>query len=90
MFFPILFQILRLFSESTQKIGVLKVDLADAKKFLGSRNKQLNQLSYRSVTLRHIIALLDQIEDISKVGNFKFLRFIYINSPCALVLRFLE
>lgn len=62
-------QILRLFSESTQKIGVLKVDLADAKKFLGSRNKQLNQLSYRSVTLRHIIALLDQIEDISKVPN---------------------
>lgn len=63
------FQILRLFSESTQKIGVLKVDLADAKKFIGSRNKQLNQLSYRSVTLRHIISLLDQIEDISKVGK---------------------
>ncbi|WOH02455.1 hypothetical protein DCAR_0521844 [Daucus carota subsp. sativus] len=62
-------QILRLFSESTQKIGVLKVDLADAKKFIGSRNKQLNQLSYRSVTLRHIISLLDQIEDISKVPN---------------------
>lgn len=62
-------QILRLFSESTEKIGVLKVDLADAKKFVGSRNKQLNQLSYRSVTLRHIIALLDQIEDISKVPN---------------------
>ncbi|KAK6228276.1 hypothetical protein SCA6_000616 [Theobroma cacao] len=60
-------QILRLFSESTESIGVLKVDLAEAKKRLGARNKQLHQLWYRSVTLRHIISLLDQIEGIAKV-----------------------
>ncbi|PHT31352.1 Exocyst complex component SEC8 [Capsicum baccatum] len=59
--------ILRLFSESTQSIGVLKSDLAEAKKLLGARNKQLHQLWYRSVTLRHIISLLDQIEGIAKV-----------------------
>ncbi|KZV16230.1 putative exocyst complex component 4-like [Dorcoceras hygrometricum] len=60
-------QILRLFSESAQSIGALKVDLAEAKQLLGARNKQLHQLWYRSVTLRHIISLLDQIEGISKV-----------------------
>lgn len=60
-------QILRLFSESAASISVLKVDLADAKKLLGARNKQLHQLWYRSVTLRHIIALLDQVEGIAKV-----------------------
>ncbi|KAK0592967.1 hypothetical protein LWI29_028348 [Acer saccharum] len=60
-------QILRLFSESTESVKVLKVDLADAKKRLGTRNKQLHQLWYRSVTLRHIISLLDQIEGIAKV-----------------------
>ncbi|KAM3017113.1 hypothetical protein FF2_001035 [Malus domestica] len=60
-------QILRLFSESTESVGVLKVDLAEAKKHLSARSKQLHQLWYRSVTLRHIISLLDQIEGISKV-----------------------
>ncbi|XP_009368920.2 exocyst complex component SEC8 [Pyrus x bretschneideri] len=60
-------QILRLFSESTESVGVLKVDLAEAKKRLSARSKQLHQLWYRSVTLRHIISLLDQIEGISKV-----------------------
>ncbi|XP_027367422.1 exocyst complex component SEC8 isoform X2 [Abrus precatorius] len=60
-------QILRLFSESTESISVLKVDLAEAKRRLSARNKQLHQLWYRSVTLRHIISLLDQIEDIAKV-----------------------
>ncbi|MBA0872091.1 hypothetical protein Goshw_006548, partial [Gossypium schwendimanii] len=59
--------ILRLFSESSESIGVLKVDLSEAKKCLGVRNKQLHQLWYRSVTLRHIISLLDQIEGIAKV-----------------------
>lgn len=66
------FQILRLFSESTENIGVLKVDLAEAKRRLSSRNKQLHQLWYRSVTLRHIISLLDQIEGISKVCPILF------------------
>ncbi|XAR52331.1 hypothetical protein NMG60_11020331 [Bertholletia excelsa] len=60
-------QILRLFSESAGSISSLKVDLAEAKKFLGARNKQLHQLWYRSVTLRHIISLLDQIEGIAKI-----------------------
>lgn len=63
-------QILRLFSESAQSIGELKVDLAQAKKLLGAHNKQLHQLWYRSVTLRHIISLLDQIEGIAKVSLF--------------------
>ncbi|KAK4279638.1 hypothetical protein QN277_011384 [Acacia crassicarpa] len=60
-------QILRLFSESTESIAVLKHDLVEAKKRLSARNKQLHQLWYRSVTLRHIISLLDQIEGIAKV-----------------------
>ncbi|CAL9185668.1 unnamed protein product, partial [Musa hybrid cultivar] len=60
-------QILRLFSESAESISVLKVDMANAKKLLGSRNKQLHQLWYRSLTLRHVLALLDQIESVSKV-----------------------
>ncbi|XP_042031641.1 exocyst complex component SEC8-like isoform X1 [Salvia splendens] len=60
-------QILRLFSESAQSLGELKVDLAQAKKLLGAHNKQLHQLWYRSVTLRHIISLLDQVEGIAKV-----------------------
>ncbi|KAK1263415.1 putative exocyst complex component 4 [Acorus gramineus] len=60
-------QILRFFSESAESIAVLKTDLAESKKLLGSRNKQLHQLWYRSVTLRHIISLLDQIEGVSKV-----------------------
>lgn len=70
-------QILRLFSESAQSIAVLKGDLSDAKKLLGTRNKQLHQLWYRSVTLRHIIALLDQIEGIAKVNCFLFSYFYY-------------
>lgn len=60
-------QILRLFSESAESISILKVDMANAKKFLGSRNKQLHQLWYRSLTLRHVLTLLDQIESVSKV-----------------------
>lgn len=60
-------QILRLFSESTQSIGKLKVDLGNAKRVISARNKQLHQLWYRSMTLRHIISLLDQIENIAQV-----------------------
>ncbi|XP_073117058.1 exocyst complex component SEC8 [Elaeis guineensis] len=59
--------ILRLFSESAESISVLKVDMAEAKKLLGSRNKQLHQLWYRSLTLRHILSLLDQVEGVAKV-----------------------
>nr|XP_043631732.1 exocyst complex component SEC8 isoform X2 [Erigeron canadensis] len=60
-------QILRLFSESTESIGKLKVDLGSAKTVISARNKQLHQLWYRSMTLRHIISLLDQIENIAQV-----------------------
>ncbi|KAH9622366.1 hypothetical protein KSS87_007211 [Heliosperma pusillum] len=60
-------QILRLFSESEESISVLRTDLSEAKKHLSARNKQLHQLWYRSVTLRHIISLLDQIEGLSKI-----------------------
>lgn len=70
---------MRLFSESTESIGVLKVDLADAKKNLSARNKQLHQLWYRSVTLRHIISLLDQIEGIAKVCVYLLLFLDWIH-----------
>ncbi|KAL5560571.1 hypothetical protein UlMin_036782 [Ulmus minor] len=68
-------QILRLFSESTESIAVLKDDLADAKRRLSARNKQLHQLWCRYVTLRHIISLLDQIEGIAKVCLFVIMTF---------------
>ncbi|KAG6524815.1 hypothetical protein ZIOFF_014759 [Zingiber officinale] len=57
-------EILRLFSESAESISV---DMADAKKLLGSHNKQLHQLWYHSLSLRHALALLNQIESVSKV-----------------------
>ncbi|KAF3334825.1 exocyst complex component SEC8 [Carex littledalei] len=62
-------QILRLFSESAESISTLKVDMAEARKLLGSRNKQLHQLWYRSLTLRHILSFLDQIEGVAKVPS---------------------
>ncbi|KAF8766036.1 hypothetical protein HU200_007879 [Digitaria exilis] len=60
-------QILRLFSESADSITGLKGEMAEAKKLLGRKNKHLGQLWYRSLTLRHVLSLLDQIEDIAKV-----------------------
>ncbi|KAJ7568516.1 hypothetical protein O6H91_01G036000 [Diphasiastrum complanatum] len=60
-------QILRLFGESTSSLSGLKGNLADSKKLLGTRHKQLQQLWYRSVTLRHVISLLDQIDNVAKV-----------------------
>lgn len=60
-------QILRLFSESAESISVLKVDMEEAKKRLSSRNKQLRQMWYRSLTLSHILSLLDQIDGVAKV-----------------------
>ncbi|MCO5586381.1 hypothetical protein L7F22_040321 [Adiantum nelumboides] len=62
-------QILKVFSDSTSSISALKTDLDKAKELLGSRNKHLQQLWYRSVTLRHIISLLDQIENVSQVPS---------------------
>uniref|UniRef100_A0A0D9WFC0 Exocyst complex component Sec8 n=1 Tax=Leersia perrieri TaxID=77586 RepID=A0A0D9WFC0_9ORYZ len=60
-------QILRLFSESADSITGLKGEMAEAKKLLGRKNKHLGQLWYRSLTLRHVLSLLDQVEDVAKV-----------------------
>lgn len=60
-------QILRIFNESAGSISGLKENLNESRRLLGARNKQLQQLWYRSVTIRHIISLLDQIENVSKV-----------------------
>ncbi|KAL3692079.1 hypothetical protein R1sor_005730 [Riccia sorocarpa] len=60
-------QILRLFSESAASISGLKKNLGEAKTLLGARHKQLHQQWCRSVTLRHVISLLDQIDKVAKV-----------------------
>ncbi|KAL5229599.1 hypothetical protein ABZP36_028375 [Zizania latifolia] len=60
-------QILRLFSDSAESITGLKVEMDEAKKLLGRKNKHLGQLWYRSLTLRHLLSLLDQVEDVAKV-----------------------
>lgn len=62
-------QILRLFSESAEGITGLKGEMAEAKKLLGRKNQHLGQLWYRSLTLRHVISLLDQVEDVAKVSG---------------------
>jgi hypothetical protein len=41
--------------------------MAEAKALLGRKNQHLGQLWYRSLTLRHVISLLDQVEDVAKV-----------------------
>jgi exocyst complex component 4 len=41
--------------------------MAEAKKLLGRKNNHLGQLWYRSLTLRHVLSLLDQVEDVAKV-----------------------
>lgn len=64
-------QILRLFSESAASISGLKKNLGEARNLLGTRHKQLQQLWYRSVTLRHVISLLDQIDNVSKVSDWR-------------------
>ncbi|XP_062195954.1 exocyst complex component SEC8-like isoform X2 [Phragmites australis] len=60
-------QILRLFSESAESITGLKGEMAEAKNLLGRKNKHLGQLWYRSLTLGHVLSLLDQVEDVAKV-----------------------
>jgi exocyst complex component 4 len=42
--------------------------MEEAKKLLGRKNKHLGQLWYRSLTLRHVLSLLDQVEDVAKVS----------------------
>jgi len=58
---------LRVFSESAESLNGLKEDLAEARKLLGARHKQLQQQWSRSVTLRHVISLLDQIDKVAQV-----------------------
>lgn len=60
-------QILRVFSESAGSLDGLKEDLAEARTLLGARHKQLQQQWSRSVTLRHVISLLDQIDKVAQV-----------------------
>ncbi|GBG80319.1 hypothetical protein CBR_g30687 [Chara braunii] len=60
-------QILRLFSESSAKMSGLKTNLAEAKRMLSSRHSQLQQQWYRSIMLRQMIQLLDQIDNVAKV-----------------------
>ncbi|ONM60846.1 Exocyst complex component SEC8 [Zea mays] len=67
-------QILRLFSESAESITGLKGEMEEAKKLLGRKNKHLGQLWYRSLTLRHVLSLLDQVEDVAKVGALQDVR----------------
>ncbi|BBN15064.1 exocyst complex component 4 [Marchantia polymorpha subsp. ruderalis] len=62
-------QILRLFSESASSISGLKTNLGEARNLLGARHKQLHQQWCRSVTLRHVISLLDQIDRVAKVPS---------------------
>ncbi|GJP40093.1 hypothetical protein CLOM_g24381 [Closterium sp. NIES-68] len=60
-------QILKLFSESAEQMSELKASLAEARRLLSNRHKQLQQLWCRSITLRHVISLIDQIDSVSKV-----------------------
>jgi exocyst complex component 4 len=60
-------QILQVFSDSTGKVEELKGDLENARMLLGARHKQLQQQWSRSVTLRHVISLLDQIDKVAQV-----------------------
>lgn len=60
-------RILRLFSESAAQMSGLKTNLGESRRLLSARHKQLQQLFYRSITLRHIISLLDQIDNVAKV-----------------------
>ncbi|XP_020701000.1 exocyst complex component SEC8 isoform X2 [Dendrobium catenatum] len=83
-------QILRLFSESAESISILKVDMAEAKKRLSSHNKQLRQMWYRSLTLRHILSLLDQIEGVAKVGALQDVRSELIKLRGVLFYKVLE
>ncbi|CAK9854978.1 unnamed protein product [Sphagnum jensenii] len=49
------------------KVEELKGDLENARMLLGARHKQLQQQWSRSVTLRHVISLLDQIDKVAQV-----------------------
>lgn len=81
-------QILRVFSDSTGKVEELKGDLENARMLLGARHKQLQQQWSRSVTLRHVISLLDQIDKVAQVrstellmGSCFFFLFFFPFSP---------
>ncbi|CAI7934097.1 unnamed protein product, partial [Closterium sp. NIES-54] len=63
-------QILKLFSESAEQMSELKASLAEARRLLSNRHKQLQQLWCRSITLRHVISLIDQIDSVSKARAF--------------------
>eukprot|EP00897_Mesotaenium_endlicherianum_P010606 jgi/Mesen1/9574/ME000065S09000 len=60
-------QILKLFSESASQMSGLKKSLSDARRLLSTRQKHLQQLWYRSITMRHVLSLIDQIDNVAKV-----------------------
>jgi hypothetical protein len=77
-------QILRVFSDSTGKVEELKGDLENARMLLGAQHKQLQQQWSRSVTLRHVISLLDQIDKVAQVRSTELLMggcFFFFFSP---------
>lgn len=45
----------------------LKTNLGEARRLLAARHKALQQQWYRSITLRHVLQLLDQIDSVAKV-----------------------
>eukprot|EP00850_Spirogloea_muscicola_P003874 SM000016S01862 [mRNA] locus=s16:323459:331808:+ [translate_table: standard] len=60
-------QILKLFGESASKMSGLRESLVAARLLLSTKQSQLQHLWYRSITLRNVLTLIDQIDNVSKV-----------------------
>lgn len=77
-----------MFSESAGRLDGLKEDLGEARKLLGARHKQLQQQWSRSVTLRHIISLLDQIDNVAQVlpSAFRNVLVLHVRSKFTVIL----
>lgn len=69
-----------MFSKSEESLDDLKEGLADARALLGARHKQLQQQWSRSVTLRHVISLLDQIDKVAKVSLLSSEMLLLLNT----------
>jgi hypothetical protein len=63
---------LRKFSKSAGGLDDLEEDLAKARKLLGARQKQLQQQWFQSLTVRHVISLLDEIDKVAQVFHSAF------------------
>eukprot|EP00850_Spirogloea_muscicola_P018757 SM000175S03304 [mRNA] locus=s175:78774:86947:- [translate_table: standard] len=60
-------QILKLFGESASKMSGLRESLVAARLLLSTKQSQLQHLWYRSITLRNVLTLIDQIDNVAKV-----------------------